>query len=570
MLAASAPVVLLLLSSASAVSVAVENQDRSYVEIGARKLEVHSQNSIASSAGKRLIRQQGKPEAKGLDDRQSTVALVEDSEDAEVLAESLVDRTIRAFHDQKELGPGTLEKSEDAFNASLGSMRAAGKDLTFDCNLMYGEEMLKRMMDDRHVHHICSGKQSTLTCHERHPFDVPRYTCELRKVMLSSQGVTASGCQKSGDFDEFFGQLGITENNIFGKYTKFGGLRLAYGDLECKQKVARKALVQVPSNIDNFYEWYGDWLTLYETLAAYKWHPKDVDLYLVGSTSLSKKAKYQRPFDEAWDRAFPVVHVGSYDELFGDGTCFNHLVTVPQGSLSTMTFRGGRGGVVGCLSPTVMSSALWLQALFAPKAATEKELGKVEANSRKQVTLMLRKGRRQFESDRAAIQAIKEVLPSDWDLVEYRPEDVNDFTEQLSIVSKSQVFVGVHGAGMMHVLFLPPKARVVEIFCEDRPRENHHYRNLEEMSEPSVGSHLFSYYFEASSQRCKMDGSAVRKAIKAYEKDLVSVEAATPSPAAVAKPLPKTETSSPPETAKASSKSATSSPVDAAKPAAKP
>jgi hypothetical protein len=549
---------------------AEDDQDRSYVEIGARNLEVHRQSAVSSAAGKRLIRQQHTPEAKGLDDRQSTVALVEDSEDAERLVESLVDRTICALHEQKELGPGTLAKSEDAFNASLGSMRAAGKDLTFDCNLMYGEEMLKRMMDDRHVHHICAGKQSTLTCHERHPFDVPRYSCELKKVMLSSQGVTASGCQKSGDFDEFFGQLGITENNVFGKYTKFGGLRLAYGDLDCKQKVTRKALVQVPSNIDNFYEWYGDWLTLYETLAAYKWHPKDVDLYLIGSMSLSKKVKYQRPFDEAWDRAFPVVHTGSYAELFGEGTCFTHLVTVPQGSLSTMTFRGGRGGVVGCLSPTVMSSALWLQALFTPKPSTDNEMGQVEANPRKQVTLMLRRGKRKFESDRAAVQAIKEVLPSDWDLVEYRPEDVTDFSEQLSIASKSQVFVGVHGAGMMHVLFLPPKARVVEIFCEDRPRDNHHYRNLEEMGERSVGEHLFSYYFEASSQRCKMDGSAVRKAIKAYEKDLVSVETSTPSPTAVAKPLLKAETSSPLETAKASSKSATSLPVEAAKPATKP
>jgi hypothetical protein len=251
--------------------------------------------------------------------------------------------------------------------------------------------------------------------------------------------------------------------------------------------------------------------------------------------SLDKKNKYQRPFDEAWDRAFPVVHVGSYAELFGDGTCFSHLVTVPQGSLSTMTFHGGRGGVVACTSPTVMSSALWLQALFTPKLATDKEIGKVDEKSPKRVTLMLRRGRRQFENDKAAARAIKEVLPPDWTLVQYRPEEVPEFNDQLSIVSQSQVFVGVHGAGMMHVLFLPPKARIVEIFCEDRPRQNHHYRNLEEMSEPSVGAHLFSYYFEASSQSCKIDKKAVRDAIKAYDKELAPVEVAKPL-AAEAKP----------------------------------
>ncbi|CAJ1961795.1 unnamed protein product [Cylindrotheca closterium] len=42
-------------------------------------------------------------------------------------------------------------------------------------------------------------------------------------------------------------------------------------------------------------------------------------------------------------------------------------------------------------------------------------------------------------------------------------EDIS-FQEQLKITSQSDVFVSVHGAGNIHVLFLPPHAKIVEFF----------------------------------------------------------------------------------------------------------
>jgi len=93
---------------------------------------------------------------------------------------------------------------------------------------------------------------------------------------------------------------------------------------------------------------------------------------------------------------------------------------------------------------------------------------------------------------------------------------MRNLADQLNVAATSQVFVGVHGAGMMHVLFLPPKARVVEIFCEDRPRGNNHFKNLESMAEPSAHPHLFSFYFDVYTQECKIDQKAVANAIKAH------------------------------------------------------
>merc|ERR1719199_2243035 len=107
--------------------------------------------------------------------------------------------------------------------------------------------MLTDLMAERSAHHLCTGSSSTITCHERDPFDVPRYMCELSNVMISAEGTTVSDCQKSGDFDSFAAKQGITENNIFGKYTKFGGLNLVTGSLNCSRNAtARPAIVQVP------------------------------------------------------------------------------------------------------------------------------------------------------------------------------------------------------------------------------------------------------------------------------------------------------------------------------------
>jgi hypothetical protein len=497
-----------------------EGHAQSYVEIGVQKLEVLSENTASNR--KRLIREQAMPSSKDL--VSNGVALVDEIAEKDIAVDSVLDRSMHTMRFLKPAallglsGPGMLQQeADDKFDASVSSMHHFSKGSSFDCSAQYGERMLEKLMEDRFAHHLCNGKGSSITCHERYPFDTPRYMCELKNVMLSKGGTTVSDCEQSEDFDSFFRKQGITEHNVFGKWTDFGGLRSTFGDLQCTRKASRKALVQVPADIDNFYEWYGDWVTLWETMAAMGWKPKDVDLYLLDRLGLKSANKYRRPFDEAWERAFPDghVHVGqNHEELFGSGTCFSQLVTVPQGELSTMTFRGGRAGVVGCSSPTVMASALYLQALFVPSDATS------EASKKKRLTLMLRRGKRQFESDMKAINAVKEVLPSDWSMDIYRPEDMENLTTQLTVVANTQLLVGVHGAGMMHVLFLPPKARIVEIFCEDRPRQNHHYRNLEVMGNPDVGPHLFSYYFEAASQRCKVDKKVVSDAIKAYDNDV--------------------------------------------------
>jgi len=409
-------------------------------------------------------------------------------------------------------GPGTLlPEEEDPFNASVSIMIKSDENIPFECSVTHGRRMLENLMEYQFEQHVCAGSNTSIVCHERVPFDVSRYMCSLNNVTISGEGTTALGCTKNA-YDSFMPDAGVTEWNIFGKYTKLHGVNFDGKASQCTNSV-RKALVQVAADVHNFYEWYGDWVTLWETLAALKWHPHDVDLYLVGKISEDGR-KYVRPFDEAWVRMFKNrLHVGSMDEIFGSGTCFQQIVTVPQGSLSTVSFHGGRDGAVGCTSPLVMSSAMYLQSLFPLPNKTS------DSDGKSHVTVLMRKqGIRAWQNNRMVIRDIEDVLPKNWTVSGYYPEDMQTFEEQLAIVGNTQVFVGIHGAGMMHVLFLPPRARVVEVFCGDRPRTNRHYRNLETLGEPNAGEHLFNYYFESDlGGRCSIDPKVMSKAIQAYD-----------------------------------------------------
>jgi hypothetical protein len=339
--------------------------------------------------------------------------------------------------------------------------------------------------------------------------------CELRHIKLSSVGTAvearAEGCRVSEEAKS----VHFSNAKISSEIKILSGLESQDTPLQCSSSVHHNVLIQMPWDTNNFYEWLGDWVTLWETLAALQWEPKDVELYLIGDIKGGKdSSKFARPFDEAWERVFKEkgVRVGSYQQLFGSGTCFDRAVIAPYGGLSTFTFNGGRAGSVNCPSPTVMASALYLEALFSPLPTIP--------HSSKQVTILLRRGNRAWENDNKAEEAVRNILPSGWDVTTYRPEEKATLGEQLAVAANTQVLVSVHGAGLAHLMFLPPKARVVEIFCGDRADDNRHFANLETMSDDASSAAPESFHLEAKGEvfsTCKMPAHLVKQAIEEYD-----------------------------------------------------
>mmetsp|Transcript_15334 Transcript_15334/g.27335 ORF Transcript_15334/g.27335 Transcript_15334/m.27335 type:complete len:511 (+) Transcript_15334:59-1591(+) len=390
--------------------------------------------------------------------------------------------------------PRLIGHDEDPFLGSVRAMESFDSNVTEECSRMYGKQMLQEFRKTQRVY--CSGKRSSVICHERQPFDLPRYMCELRHIEISSSKATAENCTEPSKGTSV---NWLTESKIITNLTSQDA------PLKCTSSVNSKALLQQPYDTRNFYLWYGDWITLWETLAALEWEPKDVELFLIG-----EETDDTYPFVEAWSWAFQKKrHYGNFEQLFGGGVCFSHAVLVPHGGMSTTTFNGGRVGKVQCSSPTVMASALYLEALANTSHTTK-------SNGSKLVTLLLRRGTRAFDNDVIAEDAVRSVLPSGWTLRTFRPES-HSLSEQLDIVAETKVLVGAHGAGLTHLMFLPPKARVVEIWCGDRDISNRQYANLETMSDNAAADGTEAFHYGEFRLSCQVDKEIVKQAIEAYE-----------------------------------------------------
>ncbi|XP_061689277.1 EGF domain-specific O-linked N-acetylglucosamine transferase isoform X3 [Syngnathoides biaculeatus] len=65
------------------------------------------------------------------------------------------------------------------------------------------------------------------------------------------------------------------------------------------------------------------------------------------------------------------------------------------------------------------------------------------------------------------VNALKTVLHLEVNVLDYKYKDV-PFLEQLRITHNSDIFIGMHGAGLTHLLFLPDWAVVFELYnCQD-------------------------------------------------------------------------------------------------------
>jgi EGF domain-specific O-GlcNAc transferase len=104
------------------------------------------------------------------------------------------------------------------------------------------------------------------------------------------------------------------------------------------------------------------------------------------------------------------------------------------------------------------------------------------------VTVIDRKSSRVLKGLDSYVQTLRSRFDGQGPSVTIRAVDFAgmSFAEQLKIVRKTDVLVGVHGAGMTHVLFLPPGSAAVEIFPPELVYPV--YRNLAKL----MGMHYFS------------------------------------------------------------------------------
>ncbi|XP_059925701.1 EGF domain-specific O-linked N-acetylglucosamine transferase isoform X1 [Gadus macrocephalus] len=206
----------------------------------------------------------------------------------------------------------------------------------------------------------------------------------------------------------------------------------------------------------NMYHHFCDFVNLYVSQHINNSFSRDINL-LMWDTSFHT---YGDLFAETW-KAFSdydVIHLQTYDSkrvCFKDAI-FSLLPRMRHGLFynTPLISECHTEGMLRAFSQHV------LHRLHIPQDGPKE--------GRVRVTLLARSTEyRRIINQAELVNALKTVALLEVNVVDYRYKDVL-FLEQLRITHNSDVFIGMHGAGLTHLLFLPDWAVVFELYnCQD-------------------------------------------------------------------------------------------------------
>ncbi|XP_075854956.1 EGF domain-specific O-linked N-acetylglucosamine transferase isoform X2 [Microcebus murinus] len=206
----------------------------------------------------------------------------------------------------------------------------------------------------------------------------------------------------------------------------------------------------------NMYHHFCDFLNLYITQHVNNSFGTDMHVVMWDTSSYG----YGDLFSEAW-KAFTdhdVIHLKTYDS---QRVCFREAVF---SLLPRMRY--------GLFYNTPLISGCQNTGLF--RAFSQHVLHRLNVtqegpkDGKIRVTILARSTEyRKILNQHELVNALKTVSMFEVQVVDYKYKELS-FLEQLRVTHNTDVFIGMHGAGLTHLLFLPDWAAVFELYnCED-------------------------------------------------------------------------------------------------------
>ncbi|XP_029456924.1 EGF domain-specific O-linked N-acetylglucosamine transferase [Rhinatrema bivittatum] len=206
----------------------------------------------------------------------------------------------------------------------------------------------------------------------------------------------------------------------------------------------------------NMYHHFCDFVNLYITQHVNNSFSTDVNIVMWDTSSFA----YSDLFSETW-KAFTdyeIIHLKTYDHkrvCFKDAI-FSLLPRMRYGLFyNTPLISGCHGtGLFRAFAQHVLHRLNITQ--------DESQDGKIR------ITILARSTeyRRILNQDKL-VNALKTISLLEVQVVDYKYKELG-FLEQLRITHNSDIFIGMHGAGLAHLLFLPDWAVIFELYnCED-------------------------------------------------------------------------------------------------------
>lgn len=200
------------------------------------------------------------------------------------------------------------------------------------------------------------------------------------------------------------------------------------------------------------YHHFCDFLNLYASLHLNSSHPGafSTDVHIM----IWETYTYYSAFESAFD-AFTVHPLWNLNTFRGKTVCFKNLV-LPLLPRMIFGLYYNTPIIYGCQSSGLFHA-------FSLHLLHRLRIREDERKNRKiRIRLLSRDTKyRTILNEDELIEALKRVDEYEIERVVYN-KDV-DFKRQLEITRNSDVFIGMHGAGLTHLLFLPDWAAVFEL-----------------------------------------------------------------------------------------------------------
>jgi protein O-GlcNAc transferase len=254
-------------------------------------------------------------------------------------------------------------------------------------------------------------------------------------------------------------------------YAELGGYRsLEFrvdGRKNCDEIVTKPTIFIKLDAVVNLYHHFCDFFNLYASQHINGSFSDDIYI-VIWDTTLSKELRDL--FIETWS-AFTRHPVKMLSHFEGKRVCFRDVVF----SLLARMRRGlyyNTYLVPGCSGSGLMQA---FTKHLIPRLGIRQE---VSEPHRLRVTLLSRTTKqRRFVNEDQLVNAMKTVGYFDVRVVDYKYRDF-PFLDQIKASHNSDIFMGIHGAGLTHMIFLPDWAGIFEMYNTEDPKCYHDLARL--------------------------------------------------------------------------------------------
>jgi len=226
--------------------------------------------------------------------------------------------------------------------------------------------------------------------------------------------------------------------------------------LNCQAWVEKPALFITRYEYANLYHTMTDWYNTFQTQQIFSL--KDVMVVFLDGHS-------QSAMDDGWKTLFGDI---KYVKQFLNGpTCFRQAYFVPAGYASALSVKFMDSNTRQC------RKTKWLMDFvqtFLNNLGLEPQ---IRPHLKKKIVIVFRRdyvahprvrkaASRKISNENEILEALRQKFPScEVDFVTF---ETMNMKQQIATVMNADVLIGVHGAGLSHVLFSPQNAAVVELF----------------------------------------------------------------------------------------------------------